>query len=225
MPPQLAAVLRHEFKALTSHHGEWLHPAVERLRARAKEAGTSGPTVQEAIQAMVAPQVFHDAATTIRSKARRDARLVGLLALALAALLAGGLRLAWRRRPAMGSRRDADGEARTGIAVHRRARRRRLRRRTRPRRRLRGLHAPRGELLVARFGVRCTDPSPAGPGRDAAVTCEPVDAQRGQCRAPLDAFLCASTWDTRATPMCGLRVYSLDRALLGGCGAQSPCRN
>ena len=43
MPPQLAAVLRHEFKALTSHHGEWLHPAVERLRARAKEAGTSGP--------------------------------------------------------------------------------------------------------------------------------------------------------------------------------------
>ena len=99
MPPQLAAVLRHEFKALTSHHGEWLHPAVERLRARAKEAGTSGPTVQEAIEAMVAPQVFHDAATTIRSKARRDARLVGLLALALAALLAGGLRLAWRRRP------------------------------------------------------------------------------------------------------------------------------
>jgi hypothetical protein len=101
MPPQLAAVLRHEFKALTSHHGEWLHPAVERLRARAKEAGTSGPTVQEAIEAMVAPQVFHDAATTIRSKARRDARLVGLLALALAALLAGGLRLAWRRRPAV----------------------------------------------------------------------------------------------------------------------------
>jgi hypothetical protein len=96
---RLAAVLRHEFKALTSHHGEWLHPAVERLRARAKEAGTNGPTVQEAIESMVAPQVFHDAATTIRSKVRRDARLVGLLALALAALLAGGLRLAWRRRP------------------------------------------------------------------------------------------------------------------------------
>jgi hypothetical protein len=100
MPPQLAAVLRHEFKELTTHHGEWLHPAVERLRARTKEAGTTGPTVQEAIEAMVAPQVFHDAATTIRSKARRDARLVGLLALALAALLAGGLRLAWRRRAA-----------------------------------------------------------------------------------------------------------------------------
>ena len=60
---------------------------------------------------------------------------------------------------------------------------------------------------VAAFVGGCTDPSPAGPGRDAAVTCEPVDAQRGQCHAPLDAFLCASTWDTRATPMCGLRVY------------------
>ncbi|HXT99664.1 MAG TPA: hypothetical protein VN903_01640, partial [Polyangia bacterium] len=72
-------------------------PAVERLRARAKEAGTTGPTVQEAIEAMVAPQVFHDAANSIRSKTRKDARVVGLLALALAALLAGGLRLAWRR--------------------------------------------------------------------------------------------------------------------------------
>jgi len=97
MPPQLTAVLRHEFRALTSHHGEWLQPAVERLRARAKEAGTTGPTVQEAIEAMVAPQVFHDAANSIRSKTRKDARVVGLLALALAALLAGGLRLAWRR--------------------------------------------------------------------------------------------------------------------------------
>jgi hypothetical protein len=100
MPPQLTAVLRHEFRALTSHHGEWLQPAVQRLRARAKEAGTTGPTVQEAIESMVAPQVFHDAATTIRSKARRDARVIGLLALVLSAALAGGLRLAWRRPPA-----------------------------------------------------------------------------------------------------------------------------
>jgi hypothetical protein len=98
MPPQLAAVLRHEFKALTSHHGEWLHPAVEKLRARAREAGTSGPTVQEAIEAMVSPQVFHDAAGTIRSMTRRDARIVALIAILLSALLAGGLRLAWRRR-------------------------------------------------------------------------------------------------------------------------------
>lgn len=100
MPPQLAAVLRHEFKALTSHHGEWLHPAVEKLRARARETGTTGPTVQEAIEAMVSPQVFHDAATTIRSTARRDARTIALVAILLTALLAGGLRLAWRRRAA-----------------------------------------------------------------------------------------------------------------------------
>jgi len=97
MPPQLAAVLRHEFRALTSHHGEWLQPAVERLKARARAAGTTGPTVQEAIEALVAPQVFHDAATSIRSKARKDARIVGLCALLLSALLAGGLRLAWRK--------------------------------------------------------------------------------------------------------------------------------
>jgi hypothetical protein len=99
MPPQLAAVLRHEFQALTSRHGEWLHPAVERLRSRAQAAAAGGPTVQEAIEAMVAPAVFHDAATAIRSTTRRDARTVSLLALAVSALLAGGLRLAWRRRP------------------------------------------------------------------------------------------------------------------------------
>jgi len=106
MPPTPAAVLRHEFRALTNHHGEWLQPAVERLRARAKEAGTTGPTVQEAIEALVAPPVFHDAANTIRSKTRRDARLVGLLALALSALLAGGLRVAWRRPPAPAKKED-----------------------------------------------------------------------------------------------------------------------
>ena len=61
MPPQLASVLRHEFHALTSHHGEWLHPAVERLRNRAQGTAGSAPTVQEAIEAMVSPATFRDA--------------------------------------------------------------------------------------------------------------------------------------------------------------------
>jgi hypothetical protein len=96
MPPQLAAVLRHEFHALTSHHGgEWLHPVVERLRSRTQGGG--GPTVQEAIEAMVSPAVFHDAADTIRTTTRRDARNIVLIALALSALLGAGLWLAWTR--------------------------------------------------------------------------------------------------------------------------------
>ena len=97
MPPQLATVLRHEFRALTSHHGEWLHPAVESLRSRAQGSAGGAPTVQEAIEAMVSPQVFHDAATSIRSTTRRDARNIALAVLLLSALLAGGLRLAWKR--------------------------------------------------------------------------------------------------------------------------------
>jgi hypothetical protein len=97
MPPQLAAVLRHEFHALTAHHVEWLHPAVERLRSRAQAPGGSWPTVQEAIEAMVSPAVFHDAAGAIRSTTRRDARNIALVALILSGLLAGGLRLAWKR--------------------------------------------------------------------------------------------------------------------------------
>jgi len=98
VPPQLASAVRYEFRALTAHHGEWLHPVVERLRSQAQAAAKGGPTVQEAIEAMVAPAVFHDAAGAIRSTTRRDARNVALGALAIAALLAGGLRLAWRRR-------------------------------------------------------------------------------------------------------------------------------
>ncbi|HEY7374987.1 MAG TPA: hypothetical protein VIF57_22685 [Polyangia bacterium] len=97
MPPQLAPVLRHEFHALTSHHGDWLRPAVEHLRARARGSAGGQPTVQEAIEAMVSPAVFHDAANAVRSTTRRDARNIALAALAIAALLAGGLRLAWRR--------------------------------------------------------------------------------------------------------------------------------
>jgi hypothetical protein len=97
MPPQLAAVLRHEFHALTSHHGEWLRPAVERLRSRARGSAGGAPTVQEAIEAMVSPAAFHDAAAAIRSTTRHDARLIALSALAVCALLAAGLRLAWRR--------------------------------------------------------------------------------------------------------------------------------
>jgi hypothetical protein len=101
MPPSLAPVLRHEFHALTSHHGEWLRPAGERRRRRAQ--GTTGggqPTVQEAIEAMVAPSVFQDAANAVRATTRRDARTIALIALLISGLFAGGLRLAWRRRPA-----------------------------------------------------------------------------------------------------------------------------
>jgi hypothetical protein len=102
MPPQLAAVLRHEFHALTSHHGEWLHPVVERLRSRTQGGG---PTVQEAIEAMVSPAVFKDAADAIRSTTRRDARNIVLAALALSALLGGGLWLAWTRLAPAADRR------------------------------------------------------------------------------------------------------------------------
>ena len=106
IPPALAPLLRHQFQALTTHHGEWLHPAVERLRARAKAAG-GGPTVQEAIESLVSPAVFHDAANAIRSTTRRDARNILLFVLLLSGLLVGGLRLAWRKRAAAAGKADA----------------------------------------------------------------------------------------------------------------------
>jgi hypothetical protein len=42
---------------------------------------------------------------------------------------------------------------------------------------------------------------------DADPSCQPVDAERGQCRTRLDRSLCAGVWESRPTPPCGLRVY------------------
>lgn len=93
MPPLLAGVLRQQFHALVARHDDWLHPVVEHLRAQAG----GGPTVQEAIEALVAPPVFQRASASIRAAAGRDARVLALGALGLAAMLAGLLVLAWRR--------------------------------------------------------------------------------------------------------------------------------
>jgi len=57
-------------------------------------------------------------------------------------------------------------------------------------------------LLAACAGQR----SPA-PDADAALACEPADAERGQCRRPVEASFCAATWSARPGAMCGLRVY------------------
>ena len=64
-----------------------------------------------------------------------------------------------------------------------------------------------GAVLVLRAG--CTGRSSSGrdAGADAALLCEPADADRGACRTLLDTSLCAATWDDRAPPMCGLRIY------------------
>lgn len=97
MPQQLSSVLRHQFHALTERHGEWLHPVVERLRVQAQSSAGNGPTVQEAIEATVAPSVFHDASLSIRRTTKRDAGLLALGALGLSALLAVASYLALRR--------------------------------------------------------------------------------------------------------------------------------
>ncbi|HEY7370934.1 MAG TPA: hypothetical protein VIF57_02065 [Polyangia bacterium] len=68
-----------------------------------------------------------------------------------------------------------------------------------------------GRHLVAIVGwaaacAACSERSFAAPG-GVATTCQPVDADRGQCRTPLDRSLCAGVWEARPTPPCGLRVY------------------
>ena len=103
MPPQLAASLQQEFQALTSHHVDWLQPVVAGLRARAQGTAGNWPTVREALEATVAPPVFHQASQSIRGTTRRHALVLGGGVLFLAALLALGLKLVWRSpvRPAM----------------------------------------------------------------------------------------------------------------------------
>jgi hypothetical protein len=97
VPPEAIAFVRDELRHLVGGHGAWVLPELERLRARAKGSSAERPTLQETIEAMVAPSVFHDAAATIRARAGRYVRLLALGALGLAALLAASLALAWRR--------------------------------------------------------------------------------------------------------------------------------
>jgi hypothetical protein len=97
VPPQALAFVRDELHRLIGSHGAWLLPELERLRARAKGSAGDRPTLQETIEAMVAPSVFHDAASTIRARVGHYVRLVALVPLGLSALLAGALWLLWRR--------------------------------------------------------------------------------------------------------------------------------
>ena len=67
--------------------------------------------MQEAIEATVAPAVFHDVSTSIRSTTKRDARKLALVALVLSALLAGALRLTWKPAAPSPARDDVKASA------------------------------------------------------------------------------------------------------------------
>lgn len=97
VPPAVMAFVREELHSWAIAHGAWLRPAIERLRARAQGAAGERPTLQETIEALVAPSVFQDAAETIRARAGHYARLAVFSALGLSALLAGALWLVWKR--------------------------------------------------------------------------------------------------------------------------------
>jgi hypothetical protein len=97
VPPQVLAFVRAEFHAWTSEHGAGLRSVIERLRARAQGAAAERPTLQETIEAMVAPSVFEDAARAIRARVGHYARLLVFVSLGISAALAGALAFVWRR--------------------------------------------------------------------------------------------------------------------------------
>jgi hypothetical protein len=101
VPPQVMSFVRDEFRSLTGgERAAWLRSTIDELRSRAKGTAANRPTLQETIEAMVAPGVFQDAAASIRARAGHFIRLIAFGALGLSALLAILLRLAWRRAPA-----------------------------------------------------------------------------------------------------------------------------
>jgi hypothetical protein len=120
VPPQVILYLREEFETLSAgrRHRAWLAPVVDKLRARARGAAGEWPTMQETIEAMVAPSVFQGAATSIRARAWRYVWRMVLGALLLSGLLAGALRLLWRFPSAAGAEAPAEpapvGEASGG---------------------------------------------------------------------------------------------------------------
>jgi hypothetical protein len=97
LPPQVLTFVGSEFHALTGERASRLRAELDRLRGRAQGALADRPTLEETINALVAPAVFQDAAGQIRATAGHFVRLLVLGALALSAALAGLLRLSWKR--------------------------------------------------------------------------------------------------------------------------------
>jgi hypothetical protein len=102
LPPQVLGFVSSEFQALTGERASRLRAELDRLRSRAQGALADRPTLEESINALVAPAVFQDAARQISATAGHFVRVLVLGALALSAALAGMLRLLWKR-PASGA--------------------------------------------------------------------------------------------------------------------------
>lgn len=95
VPATVVAVLREGLRE-TRQHPAFLQPVVDDLRTRSKGPAASRPTMQETLEAMVAPAVFDKAAQGIRATAFSYIKVMLLLALALTAPLIVLLRLLWR---------------------------------------------------------------------------------------------------------------------------------
>jgi hypothetical protein len=118
VPPQVMSFVRQEYQSLTGgDRAAWLRAEVDRLRSRAQGAAANRPTLQETIEALVAPSVFRDASAAIRARAGRFVRLLVLAALGLSAALGGLLWLAWRR-PAVAQAAAAGKREAAGGAAH-----------------------------------------------------------------------------------------------------------
>jgi hypothetical protein len=103
LPPQVLSFVSSEFQALTGERASRLRAELERLRTRAQGVIAERPTLEETIRTLVAPSVFEDAARQIRATAARFVRLLVLGAVGFSALLAGMLRLLWKRTAAVPS--------------------------------------------------------------------------------------------------------------------------
>ena len=97
IPPTAVAVIREVLREAPSMHPSWFSPVIATLRSRSQGPAANHPTMQETLEAMIAPQVFENVAHTVKASALSYIKMLLILGLSVSAVLGAILWGLWRR--------------------------------------------------------------------------------------------------------------------------------
>lgn len=97
IPPAVIAVVREGLREAPKEHPSWFSPVVATLRSRSQGPAANHPTMQETLEAMIAPSVFESAARSVRAFALSYIKPLLVVGLGVSALFAAMLWGLWRK--------------------------------------------------------------------------------------------------------------------------------
>jgi hypothetical protein len=97
IPPTVVAMVREGLREAPTKHPSWFSPVIASLRSRSQGPAANHPTMQETLEAMIAPPVFENAARAVRSYAVSYVKKLVVVGLGVSALLAVILWALWKK--------------------------------------------------------------------------------------------------------------------------------